>query len=439
MPHQHVSVRIVHLVNRHDDKPSAGHGHWLNHALKNSCISGGIDFVIAGSLHNQDAGVNKVLSLSKLQRIRLTYWPWFGLAKDFSTLVNLLQDTSRKETILHVYEGGLREFMLVSLIKAHQPNLRIIFNFNLVDPWHISILNGGGISRQIWKLMSKSDLKTSGGVLFTAETKELANLLSTRFDANFLEYPLPSLLPDSGNFARDREFNFFIPVFGDEELNLVTSALELFSRKKEVAGKVVVQPKWSSSLSDSSSNKILSLGIKLLPAVLSIDDYLSTIQSSQAIILPYKNVDYYQLQSSGRMIDAVASGAKVLVPEGTSLARKVLEKDWGLPFDVRSEKSLAEAMDKILTGYEPVDKKNLKLTPLDTFQILLANLPPEHNRYKNMGASKKSQPRFHLWLIGLLFVTTDFRSFISGMLDLVFFPKSLVKSLSNLFPRRTSP
>ena len=139
------------------------------------------------------------------------------------------------------------------------------------------------------------------------------------------------------------------------------------------------------------------------------------------------------------MIDAVASGAKVLVPEGTSLARKVLEKDWGLPFDVRSEKSLAEAMDKILTGYEPVDKKNLKLTPLDTFQILLANLPPEHNRYKNMGASKKSQPRFHLWLIGLLFVTTDFRSFISGMLDLVFFPKSLVKSLSNLFPRRTSP
>ena len=395
--------------------------------------------MIAGSLHNNDPGVNKVLSLSKLQRIRLTYWPWFGLAKDFNALVNLLQDSTRKETILHVYEGGLREFMLVSLIKAKQPNLRIIFNFNLVDPWHISIMNGGGISRQIWKLISKSDLKTSGGVLFTAETKELANLISARFDAKFLEYPLPSLLPDCGSFERNREFSFFIPVFGDEELKLVTSALELFGRKNEVAGKVVVQPKWSSSLSDSSYNKILSLGIKLLPAVLSIDDYHSTIQRSQAIILPYKNVDYYHLQSSGRMIDAVASGAKVLVPEDTSLARKVLERDWGLPFDVRSEKRLAEAMEKILTGYKPVDKKDLKLTPLDTFQILLANLPPEPNPNKSMGASKKSQSRFHLWLIGLLFVTTDFRSFIAGMLDLVYFPKSLVKSLSILFPRRTRP
>jgi hypothetical protein len=68
------AMRIIHLANRHHDEPSAGHGYWLNHAYKNSCIENGADFIIVAPVKSLDPEAFAVLKLDSESRARLTFF-----------------------------------------------------------------------------------------------------------------------------------------------------------------------------------------------------------------------------------------------------------------------------------------------------------------------------------------------------------------------------
>jgi hypothetical protein len=432
-------VRVVHLANRHDDEPSAGHGYWLNHALKDSCEAGGIEFVIAASRHNKDSSVEKILTLSKQKRIQFTAWPYLGLSKDVQNLEQILAAAPGVESFLHIYEGGLREYLIIILLRNRNPSLRIIFNFNLADPWNISLISRGFSSKLIWRIISDCASRLAGGVLFTAETLELAQLFSTRSNFPMIEYPLPAQFSEPRVSYESKIYDFFIPVFGPEELELVCSALNDLKEKGRGKLKVIIQPKWSSSIPENTLDMLSRLGVEIAAPIISQNEYKTKLVKSRGLILPYKNLDYYKLQSSGRMVDAVANGTRVIVPEGTSLARKVQGNGWGSTFDVCSGTSLAKAMGEILEIEEPFTSHGPLLTPFYSIVGLLEQITPADSLGETMSASRMRFSRTRVLVMGLLFLTTDFRSFISGVLSFIGVSTGMQASLSRIFPRRTSP
>jgi|694.fasta_scaffold23245_3 hypothetical protein len=428
-------MRIIHLANRHHDEPSAGHGYWLNHAYKNSCIENGADFIIVAPVKSLDPEAFAVLKLDSESRARLTFFPLIGLQNDLRSVKKLMSEDDQ-ETILHIYEGGLRELLLVIGLKRELEKLKVVFNFNLSDPWHIALASKNSTANGLWKLLSKTIEPLQGSVSFTAETKELADLLMQKLDIPIAEYQLPALVPIQDTPQAKRDWDFFIPVFGPEEFALVSDALEISNSEAGTKNRVLIQPKWNRSLTQEAVSKIENLGGKILSAVLTQDEYVDFVSHSKVIVLPYKNTDYYLLQSSGRMVDAVALGARVIVPESTSLSRRVQENDWGVSFDVNSPENLATAMEASLKGGVLGSATDAKV--LNPYQSIKSQIPGDSGAGRALiqYSMQVSKQKTALRLTSLLFLFSDFRSFISGIVGFVGLSSTFQARIAKLLPRK---
>jgi hypothetical protein len=428
-------MRIIHLANRHHDEPSAGHGYWLNHAYKNSCIENGADFIIVAPVKSLDPEAFAVLKLDSESRARLTFFPLIGLQNDLRSVKKLMSEDDQ-ETILHIYEGGLRELLLVIGLKRELEKLKVVFNFNLSDPWHIALASKNSTANGLWKLLSKTIEPLQGSVSFTAETKELADLLMQKLDIPIAEYQLPALVPIQDTPQAKRDWDFFIPVFGPEEFALLSDALEISNSEAGTKNRVLIQPKWNRSLTQEAVSKIENLGGKILSAVLTQDEYVDFVSHSKVIVLPYKNTDYYLLQSSGRMVDAVALGARVIVPESTSLSRRVQENDWGVSFDVNSPENLATAMEASLKGGVLGSATDAKV--LNPYQSIKSQIPGDSGAGRALiqYSMQVSKQKTALRLTSLLFLFSDFRSFISGIVGFVGLSSTFQARIAKLLPRK---
>jgi hypothetical protein len=428
-------MRIIHIANRHHDEPSAGHGYWLNHAYKNSSIENGADFIIVAPVKSTDPETFAVLKLDRETRARLTFFPLIGLQNDLRSVKKLMSEGDQ-EMILHIYEGGLRELLLVVGLKRELEKLRVVFNFNLSDPWHIALASKNSTANRLWELLSKTIDPLRGSVSFTAETKELADLLMQKLEIPIAEYQLPALVPIQDSPQANKDWDFFIPVFGPQEFALVSDALEISSRETGSKHRVLIQPKWNKSLSREAVSKIENLGGRILPAVLTQNEYVDFVSHSKVVVLPYKNTDYYLLQSSGRMVDAVALGAKVIVPESTSLSRRVQENDWGVSFDVNSPENLATAMEASLRGGDLGFATGAKaLNPYQSIKLQISRDSGE-GRALIQYSRQVSKQKIPLRMPSLLFLFSDFRSFISGIMGLVGLSSIIQARIAKMLPRK---
>lgn len=428
-------MRIIHLANRHHDEPSSGHGYWLNHAYKNSCIENGADFIIVAPIKSKDPETFAVLKLDRQTRARLTFFPLIGLQKDLRSVKKLMSEDDQ-ETILHLYEGGLRELLLVVGLKRELEKLKVVFNFNLSDPWHIALASENSTVNGLWKLLSKTIEPLQGSISFTAETKELADLLMQKLNVPIAEYQLPALVPIQDSPKANKDWDFFIPVFGPEEFALVSDALEISNREPGSKNRVLIQPKWNNPLSQEAISKIENLGGTILPAILTQDEYVDFVSHSKVVVLPYRNTDYYLLQSSGRMVDAVALGARVIVPESTSLSRRVQENGWGDSFNVNSPEDLATAMETSLKGGGLRSATGTKA--LNPFQSIKFQISRDSRAGRPLieYSMQVSKQRTAFRVMGLLFLFADFRSFISGIMGLAGLSSTIQARIAKMLPRK---
>ena len=428
-------MRIIHLANRHHDEPSAGHGYWLNHAYKNSCIENGAEFIIVAPVNSMDPETLAVLKLDSETRARLTFFPLIGLQKDLRSVKKLVSEDDQ-ETILHIYEGGLRELLMVVGLKRELEKLKVVFNFNLSDPWHMALASKNLAANRLWRLLSNTLEPLQGTISFTAETKELADLLMQKLDIPIIEYQLPALVPIQDSPQANKDWDFFIPVFGPEEFALVSDALEISNRGTGSKSRVLIQPKWNKSLSQEAVSKIENLGGKILPAVLTQDEYVDFVSRTKVVVLPYKNTDYYLLQSSGRMVDAVALGARIIVPESTSLSRRIQESGWGVSFDVNSPENLATAMEASLKGGILGSANGAKA--LNPYQSIKSQIPGDSGAGRSLiqYSIQASKQKTDLWMTGLLFLFSDFRSFSSGIMGFVGLSSTIQARIAKMLPRK---
>jgi glycosyltransferase involved in cell wall biosynthesis len=429
-------MKILHLAYRHHDKPSAGHGYWLNRAFKDSCESNGIPFVIVASLLSKDPESSPILQLDHTQRSRLTFFPLKRIRHDVRALEKLIQFESNSNPILHVYEGGLREFLLLVLLCRSLNEPKAIFNFNLSDPWNTALKSRSKLSGVAWKALSRHARSISQSVIFTAETKELATLLERKLDLSLKEYPFPYLTSKRRNVARKKEFDFFVPVLGDQELLLFIAALEILRRNHDFVPRVMIQPRWSEPLSEELVLEVTkSNNVELLGGVVTKMDYESAIQKSRVVVLPYMDTSYYSLQSSSRMIDAVALGASVIVPVNTAIGRQAEENSWGLTFDSKSEVSLASALWASLRNGIRESPRVLPAAPYEAIAQLEAT-PLVGGQQGNHFSGALPVFIRDLILMSSLFLFSDLRSFLWGMSGILGVPLSLQKRLTRWMPRR---
>jgi hypothetical protein len=428
-------MRIIHLANRHHDEPSAGHGFWLNREYKDSCVRKNAEFFLVAPKVSVDPESYPLFALDRHSRGRLTYFPLLGLKADFNRLRLLLRD-GPKDSILHVYEGGLREFLLVVRLASEFRELKTVFNFNLSDPWHTAIRSKSWLVKRLWKQISALVVYSNKSVVFTAETKELAFLLGTRLNLPLREYALPPNVPfELIDRKIEKRWDFFIPVFGESELGMVMDALHELKRRTGKVHRAQIQPRWSESLSPISLSGFDELGLEILPQVISQEKYVNTLCASSVVVLPYKNLEYYRLQSSGRVQDAVSLGARVIVPATTSLARQVLERSWGYEFDSESFLSLADAMEKSLGEEREVQSQFRVVSPFDSI-VSQANLTDSLPGVSHWSGSQVKGIQFRLLAASLLFLLSDFRSLVAGIMGLLGVSQNIQARLANALPRK---
>lgn len=428
-------MRIVHLANRHHDQPSAGHGFWLNHAFKSSVEDSGNDFIIVAPKITRDLLALPAFQLSQRCRQRVTFFPVFGLRKDLIRLAALIEEGDEAATFIHVYEGGLRELLLVYELSYRYPRLRGSFNFNLSDPWDSAARRQGPSAMGKWEFVRRMVGSMGPRFTFSAETQELANLLAPNLGVRLEEYPLPALVSSRSSRTDRKEIDFFIPVFEDKELSFVLSSISLLAGDKRTDSlRITIQPRWSGSFSSKSMNDCEQLGIQVFPQVLSKEDYENIVARSKVVILPYSNVEYYQLQSSARMLDSIALGSTVVVPSNTVLSRQVSERGWGLEFDSRSSSSLAEAMHKALAGLTGREAEK----PLDPSQSISKLIGRTSRAIAQDSPPGKNPANSGLLTLraAVLFLTSDFRAAAGGVLSFLGVSPSLLRALEQNFPRR---
>jgi hypothetical protein len=431
-------MKILHIANRHHDEPSVGHGYWLNKAFKDSCEENGIEFVIVSSLQGKGDITLPLLTLNQAQRSRFTFFPLIGIWHDFKVLTNLLQDHPHSNSVLHIYEGGLRELLLLLLVRTSHPALRAIFNFNLSDPWDTALVSKSRLSQLAWQVLSKNVTRAQPAVLFTAETEELAELFEDKLGFRPKEYPFPALTSRSVNKGIRKEFDFFIAVLGDPELKLVMAALTQYRLIHNQKPKVMIQSRWSEPVSSElASEAIQSHGVVFLESIASKSSYESAIRKSKVVVLPYSNTDYYKLQSSSRMIDAVALGARVIAPEHTAIGRQLEANGWGYTFIPTSVASLSDALAKSLQAVAAAPVKLLPRSAHESIIELVALLDSQSSASAGPDQSPAVSKR-DIVFMSLLFLVSDLRSFFGGMLRLFGAKVSLQKRLNNWLPRRNS-
>ena len=425
------------MANRHHDEPSAGHGYWLNHAFQASVEGSGNDFIIVAPKITRDPMARPTLQLSQRCRQRVTFFPVFGLRKDLISLAELIEESDEAATFIHVYEGGLRELLMVYGLSRRYPKIRGSFNFNLSDPWDSATRRQGSSPRRKWRFVRRMVGSMGPMFTFTAETKELAGLLAPNLGVRLEEYPLPALVSNRSNRMGHKEIDLFIPVFEDKELSFVLSSIALLAGDKQADSlRVVIQPRWSGTFSAKSIKECEQLGIQVLPQVLPKEEYESVVAQSKVVVLPYSNVEYYQLQSSARMLDSIALGSTVVVPSNTVLSRQVSERGWGLEFDSRSSSSLAETMEKALAGLTGEDAEK-PLDPSKSLSELIGRTSTALVQDSSTGEKPASSGLLTL-RASLLFLTTNFRAATGGILSFLGVSPSLLRALAQNLPRKQS-
>jgi hypothetical protein len=148
--------------------------------------------------------------------------------------------------------------------------------------------------------------------------------------------------------------------------------------------------------------------LRFLPDQVDESSYFSLYRDYYRVAFIY-DPDFFSMQSSGRLADAIVAGAELVVPIGTSLEDALIEFGNGSSFDFEKEASLAQALLS-----EPSIKRKVKQRPtsawaattiLDKMQTLIEkdDTPCVNRVSKLLNYAIDEIIRAALWVLRLLF------------------------------------
>lgn len=356
--------------------PTGGHPFWFHKAIATAASENGANIVTVGPQQENSEWVKGLLRFGWNQRAHSSVFSLRHRANESLRISNLMMSSDiGTDAILHFYEGGFREFLLLQALLRHNSGARFYFNFNLTDPWH-KVLQGKNsiVPRAIvLGLLRRMIEATENRGIYSVETQHLGRLFLNNLGKNMPVYPLFSATVPSARIKKDFNTKVDLTFFpeGSSEADLCLSALEklvpVFNVKSRFA------PRWGYKLSEGLLAKATSLGVEVIDSVLGNDEYFDLYQETRVAIFPYTS-EYYTVSSSGRYLDAKLAGAIPIAPKQSSLADDIAESGFGEIFEGDTS-SLSNAIQVAL-------KKNYRATPTvltasDAIAIIQTSVPRE--------------------------------------------------------------
>jgi glycosyltransferase involved in cell wall biosynthesis len=343
--------KVVYSISPHYKGNDESHVYWFEKALGEAARAQGYRYESITGYQDGSDYVRKALYHSSAQRHKLLFTPWAGLIRDVLSIRRAVKNETDQIT-WHVYDGGFREFLLITLLLMTYKESTAVFNFTTLEPWVAIIGSTKAANSGTRKAVSRLKKVFGSRLTLFADSKELGVELSP--GANFIsdEYPLFTFMagPESGHgILGDTNQVLFSPC-NETELQLSLDAIGNLKNQNKVSILPVIQLRWGGKVSDSRVAEIERKGIRLHQESLSAKDYAKLYSNTRVAVMPYLDRKYYKFQSSGRLLDSVSRGCVVVVPDKTVLGRKAIENSWGFTFSSDSSLSLANAIEKALNS-----------------------------------------------------------------------------------------
>jgi hypothetical protein len=245
-------------------------------------------------------------------------------------------DTKKEAKIIYVYEGNLSNLFLFGRVARRSKGVFLYFNLFNTNKYS-SVLNSP-IKFLLFRLLFQLALRGADEkICFVADTPRFSAFLSSKLGRTFFAFPMYSGLNLPLPKIRTRNINL-VNVRGiraerlfkqavDNEPNLSKIQMEVYGMLNE---DIKLYLKKYSNIMVSNSH-------------VDENSYFASYSKYSSVTFLY-DPDFFSMQSSGRLADAVVSGARLLVPKGTSLEDVLMEYGNGTSFDFEDDASLALAL-----------------------------------------------------------------------------------------------
>jgi hypothetical protein len=158
---------------------------------------------------------------------------------------------------------------------------------------------------------------------------------------------------------------------------------------------------------------------------ISPEAYAQLYEQSSVAVLPYQTYSHYKYQTSGRLLDALALGCRVVVPKDTVLARTVSDLKAGNVVDPFNAGEISEAINELLA--QPAKTLNLDVfdaqaTATEIVRAVKEKHSSFHDRTMSVGVGDTV-------VAGLGFILATPRSFVTGLLSALGLPMATLGRL----------
>lgn len=260
--------------------------------------------------------------------------PW--LPKRFLNSLVTPSHRANENFIVYIYEGNLANLFLLGSVVRQRSN--IFLYFNLFDSNRYKSIFRSNLRLLMFKslfLLAYRGLDSK--VYLSADTKRFAQLLTRKLGKKFSEYPMYSAL-DFQLIPGSQVKKILINFRGQQSEKLMKSAIERFPALQGLELDL-------HGLHDQSIMQDFSRfpNITILPDQVDESTYFSMYKYYYRVAFIY-DPDFFSMQSSGRLADAILAGAQLVVPRNTSLEDVLNESGNGNTFSFSSCESLASAL-----------------------------------------------------------------------------------------------
>jgi len=223
---------------------------------------------------------------------------------------------SRSAAVCQFYDGSLHDMSLLVYLAPLHPNIAFIFNFRPGKKW-LDVLQRDRVSG---RFLANRINNAPQNVFFYAETSRLRDKISRLTGAVVRDYHVYSSQEfKAAKPRRDRRIDVVFAPKTEEELSWCESLLSLLGAEGAVTSEVLIPSKLLTTLKKQEGRGGFS-SIQVAP--LSASSYKELLEDAKVLVLPYLK-EYFALGSSGKINDAILSGAMPFLPEDSAPALQI--------------------------------------------------------------------------------------------------------------------
>lgn len=293
--------------------------------------------------------------------------------KDFLQSYLECPNSDDDNLLLYVYEGNLANLFLLGSIARKRRNVFLYFNLFNSNKYQ-AVLKSRPKLYIFKKLFSLALRGIESKVYLTGDSKRFAELLSRQLVQNFTEYPIYSALKFKSDTNSPRK-RILVNFRGLRSEELFQSAIEGFPKLQSLELDL-------HGVHDKNIAQRLAkfTNLRFLPDQVDESTYFSLYRDYYRVAFIY-DPEFFSMQSSGRLADAIVVGAQIIVPSDTSLEDMLIEYGNGSAFTFTNSESLAHALT-----HDPqwAQRSDYLPTSASTAQKMLSQVQSLINHEKRM-------------------------------------------------------